>query len=176
MWCIHNFRVAIILAAVLAAVAGCGFRPLHGASGGGARDQLATVRITQIPDRVGQKLHNLLLDRLTPTGPPATPHYVLSVSLREARQTLAIRKDETATRANLTLTAGFTLRRLDRDETYVGTAMSTNSYNILESEFATLSAEIDARDRALRVLAEEIRTRVATALINPVFFTSTARK
>jgi LPS-assembly lipoprotein len=176
MWCIHNFRVAIILATVLAAVAGCGFRPLHGTGGGGARDQLATVRITQIPDRVGQKLHNLLLDWLTPEGPPATPHYVLSVSLREARQNLAIRKDETATRANLTLTAAFSLRRLGLDEKYVGTAVSTNSYNILQSDFATLSAENDARDRALRVLAEEIRTRVATALTNPVFFKSTATK
>ncbi len=176
MWCIHNFRVAVILATALAIIAGCGFQPLHGAGGGGARDRLATVQITQIPDRVGQKLHNFLLDRLTPKGPPATPHYVLSVSLTEARQNLAIRKDETATRANLTLTAGFSLRRLGRDEIYVGTAVSTNSYNILQSDFATLSAEIDARDRALRVLAEEIRTRVAAALTNPVFFTSTETK
>lgn len=176
MWCIHNFRVAIGLAAVLATIAGCGFRPLHGAGGGGAREQLATVRIAQISDRVGQKLHNLLLDWLTPKGPPETPRYVLSVNLNEARQNLAIRKDETATRANLTITAVFSLRRLGRDETYVGTAVSTNSYNILQSDFATLSAENDARDRALRVLAEEIRTRVAAALTNPVFFKSTATK
>ncbi len=31
-------------------------------------------------------------------------------------------------------------------------------------------------DPPLRVLAEEIRTRVAAALTNPVFFTSTATK
>jgi hypothetical protein len=53
---------------------------------------------------------------------------------------------------------------------FKGTVLSTNSYNVLDSGFATLSAEKDARNRALRSLAEEIRLRVGTALQNPSIF------
>jgi hypothetical protein len=41
---------------------------------------------------------------------------------------------------------------------------------VLASEFATQIAENDARDRALAVLAEEIRLRVAAGLRNPRLF------
>ncbi len=171
MSCTLNLRVALTLAAALAASAtGCGFRPLHGQDGGGTRETLAAVEIALIEDRTGQILHNLLLDRLNPGGPPARSRYLLSVSLVESVRNLAIRKDETATRANMTITATFSLEHIGRGEAYHGRAVSTNSYNILQSDFATLSAEKNARDRALRVLAEEIRARVATALINPEFF------
>lgn len=170
MWCTPEMRRTIMLAAALVAgLSGCGFQPLHGGGGGGPQD-LATIRIERIPNRIGQKLHNRLLDRLTPKGPPARPAYVLKVSLAESLQNLAIRRDETATRANLTLTASFSLTGSGDGRTFNGTAVSTNSYNILQSDFATLSAESDARDRALRVLAEEIRARVAAALVNPQFF------
>ena len=43
-------------------------------------------------------------------------------------------------------------------------AISANSYNILRSEFATLSAENDARARAVRELSDEIRTRIGIYL------------
>lgn len=171
MWCIPDIRIAVVAAAALAAAtAGCGFRPLHGQGGGGASRQLAKIQIAQIPDRIGQKLHNLLLQRLTPKGPPARPDYVLSVSVNETKQSLAIRRDETATRANLTVTAAFSLSQSIGKGVFVGRAVSINSYNILQSDFATLSTENDARDRALRVLAQEIRGRIAAALINPALF------
>ena len=177
MLCIPDMCRSILLAAALAAgLSGCGFRPLHGHGGGGAQQDLATVRIAQIPDRIGQKLHNRLVDRLTPKGQPARPAYVLSVSLTESLHNLAIRKDESATRANLTLTANFSLVRSGGGSSFNGVAMSTNSYNILQSNFATLSAENDARDRALRVLADEIRARVSAALVNPQFFRTGAAK
>ncbi len=171
MSCIIKFRAAAVVAVMLAVgLSGCGFRPLHGQGGAGAEADLAMIHIVRIPDRNGQKLHNLLLDRLNPKGSPARPAYVLSVSLAESRQNLAIRKDESATRANLTLTADFTLLREGGNKTYKGAAVSINSYNILTSDFATLSAENDARNRALRTLADEIRGRVAAALVNPEFF------
>ena len=170
--CITTALTAAALLLIALAFSGCGFRPLYGDHTGSGGETLAQIGVEQIPDRAGQKLRNMLLERLTPTGPPGNPAYVLSVSLDEARQELAIRKDETATRANLTVTAQFVLRALREPQlgTYAGVANSTNSYNVLRSEFATLSAENDARDRALRVLAEEIRIRIAAALQNPQAF------
>jgi LPS-assembly lipoprotein len=181
MWCIRKLRrragrhgaIAPVVAAVLVPallVQACGFRPLHGERAGGEAGRLAAISIGVIPDRLGQKFRNLLLDRLTPLGPPAQPQYVLSVTLSEGLQSLGLRKDATATRANLTISANFTLVRVgDKTARYSASAFSTNSYNILESDFATLSARINARDRALRSLSEDIRTRLARALANPAF-------
>ncbi len=118
-----------------------------------------------IADRIGQQLHNLLLDKLTPLGPPAAERYVLRVTLSESLQSLAVRKDDVATRANLILRASFTLVRAQDDFTLLSnSAISANSYNFLREEFATLSAENDARARAVRELSDEIRTRIAIYL------------
>ncbi|MEC7397360.1 MAG: hypothetical protein VX639_09450, partial [Pseudomonadota bacterium] len=58
-----SFRTILTLA-VMATLAGCGFRPLYGGSENAAiNSQLGAIRIATIEDRVGQKIHNLLLDR-----------------------------------------------------------------------------------------------------------------
>ncbi len=158
------FRVAIA-ATACAVVAGCGFEPLHARKTGAAPSLLAKIRIEPITDRIGQQLHNLLLDRLNPKGRPVAARYVLSVKLTESLQQLGVRKDEVATRANLVMRASFRLARAKDDFTLLkANAISANSYNILRSEFATLSAENDARARAVRELSDEIRTRIGIYL------------
>ncbi len=155
----------LIAVAGSAALTGCGFQPLHSRSGGASAAGLAEIRITPIADRIGQQLHNLLLDKLTPMGPAPAPRYVLHVRLSESLQNLAVRKDDVATRANLVMRANFTLARADDGVTLLkNNAISANSYNILREEFATLSAENDARARAVRELSDAIRTRVAIYL------------
>ena len=67
------FRVAIA-ATACAVVAGCGFEPLHARKTGAAPSLLAKIRIEPITDRIGQQLHNLLLDRLNPKGRPVAAH------------------------------------------------------------------------------------------------------
>jgi LPS-assembly lipoprotein len=42
-----------------------------------------------------------------------------------------------------------------------GTSSSTTSYDILSNPFATTVSEDDARERALREVADDIRTRLA---------------
>lgn len=149
----------------LTALAGCGFRPLHGRDNGNTPASLAAIYVAPIPDRTGQILRNGLLDRLTPKGVPKRPSYQLRVGLREGKQDLAIRKDDVATRANLVVVAQFQLiRASDATVIYTGTATSTNSYNILRSDFATISAENDARRRATVQIADEIRTQLAIFL------------
>jgi LPS-assembly lipoprotein len=126
---------------------------------------LATIRIAPIADRIGHQLHNLLLDKLTPLGPPAAPRYLLRVTLSESLQNLAVRKDDVTTRANLVMNARFILVRVqDGASLLSNSATSANSYNILSQEFATLSAENDAHARAVRELSDQIRTRIAIYL------------
>ena len=152
----------------LAALAGCGFRPLYSRESSGSPAHLAEIRIVPIADRIGQQLHNLLLDKLNPMGPPATARYVLTVTVNESLQNLAVRKDEVATRANLIMRVNFVLARRDDGSTLMTShAVSANSYNIVSSEFGTLSAENDARARAARELSDEIKSQLGIFLARP---------
>lgn len=145
---------------------GCGFEPLYGQRFGAASQELAAVRIAPIEDRAGQRLHNDLRDRMNPRGQSAEPRYELSVTIREGKQELGTRTDETATRANLIVRASYRLIRLaDGRPMLSGDSSSIASYNILRSDFATLSAENDARARALRELADTIATNLSVGLL-----------
>jgi LPS-assembly lipoprotein len=149
----------------------CGFHPLYSEAGGANSKALASVSIAQINDRSGQKLRNFLLERMAPGTSGLKSLYTLKIKLRESKTSINIRKDESVTRANLLIAADFILTPTAVNRSiFKGTVLSTNSYNVLSSDFATLSAEKDARNRALRSLAEEIRLRVGTALQNPSVF------
>jgi LPS-assembly lipoprotein len=148
----------------LSALGGCGFQPLYGARDNDAEvsSSLASIRIEPLRDRVGQQMHNFLRDRLNPGGQPSAPSYRLRVGLTESLSELAVRRDETATRANLRMDAKFFL--LDengQNALLTGRSSSTTSYDILRNPFATTVSEADARERALREVADNIRTRLA---------------
>ena len=161
----------LILTVLLAfAAAACGFRPLHGpppSAAPGAKqlttaEQLARIRILPLENREGQRLHNLLRDRLNPAGQPRKPAYTLALTLISTIQRLGIRKDETATRANLVLSASYVLRVAGSTAVVTGGSLrSINSYNILDAFFATTIAEADALKRGLRVIADDIALRLA---------------
>ena len=121
-----------------------------------------------IQGRVGQKFHNLLRDRLNPAGQPERPAYLLEVTLTREKKGLGVRKDETATRANLTVRARFKLRSAeDRKLLLDGRARSVNSFNILDAFYATTVAEGDALRRGLRALADDIGLRLSVYFANP---------
>ncbi len=164
MW-FRDRRAILALAAGAVVLAGCGFQPLHSRVGGAGIDRLGSIEIGPIPDRSGQVLYNLLRDRLNPGGAPRRPVYTLNVGLTERQQSLGVRVDESATRANLTIRAVYSLRhRGDEKVLLRGDVNSTSSFNILKSNFATLSAENDARTRSLREISDEIRIRVSIFL------------
>jgi LPS-assembly lipoprotein len=158
-------RLFLCLGLVLA---GCGYHPLYGQRGAdnaSVVDELALIRIEGIPDRTGQKMYNMLRERLNPYGKPEQAKYALSVALTETRETLFLEKDETATRTNLTLKASFILRRLDDSSVLVtGSSRSVTSYDILSSPFATEVSKEDARERCARAISDDMRTRLALAL------------
>ena len=145
-------------------LAGCGFQPIHGgAKGPETRAELASVRIEPIEERIGQKLRNNLLDAMNPMGAPQRPAYRLTVTLVESKQELAVRRSEFATRANLVLRALFQLTSAagDGKRVFAGASNVTASYNILSSDYGTMAAEADARDRGVRELSDDITQRLA---------------
>ena len=158
----RNLLAAGAGAAVLL-VSGCGFRPLYGRSSFGEVDtELARVKVAVIPDRVGQQLHNYLLDRINRKGRPEKPLYLLSVDAEIEKVRQAFEPDETATRVMLVFTANFQLRETATEKILLKNfARSVTSYSIVTSAIATRSAELDAIDRTARVVSEEIRAVLA---------------
>jgi LPS-assembly lipoprotein len=159
----------MLAAGLAAALAACGFRPLYmsDAQDPGVTADLAKVRVlnvhTDFPeyDRLGQQMHDLLLQRLNPDGTPAKPLYRLETALSVLRERTGIQITEEATRARLTVSASFRLIDAGSNKTlYSGSEQSVNSYNIADSQFATLSAENDAGRRAVREISEAIRLRL----------------
>lgn len=164
MWLSRRIGTACV---VLLALGACGFQPLYGTKDEVPMSQeLALVDIAPIKDRIGQELRSRLLDALTPKGAPDRPRYSLSVLLTESIAQTAVQKTAFATRANMTVSASFTLTDLrapkaeDRRK-FGGSTQVVSSYNILNSTFATLAAENEARSRAVAEIAEEIRIRLA---------------
>ena len=158
--------LAAALLVLMPFLAACGFQPIYGGSApSGVRADLAAVEVALIEDRVGQQLRNELVRRFHPEGRPRNPAYRLQVDLRIAKRDLALQKTEIATRANLRITASYTLlKNMDGEKLIQGTTRITTSYDILKSDFATLAAEADARRRGVRELADEITSRLAAFL------------
>lgn len=159
-----------MMAAAILVLAGCGFRPLYGNAPdqGGVSEALHQVRIEIIPDRLGQKLRNFLLDRINPTGEPARPTHSLRVKTSVSRTDLGIERDETATRALLVLSVSYVLYNYaDNRIVFNGLEKSTNSFNIVASDFATASAENDALDRAAREISDDIKNRLGLYFLAP---------
>lgn len=165
-----NALLIIIFSGLCLSAAACGFQPLYSHSGEVGAPALGSVNILNIKNRSGQKLRNFLLERMSLTSVIKKPLYSLQVDISEAKSNLNIRKDGSATRAIISISARFILSHNANGSKFEGSVWSKSSYNALDSDFATLSAENDARNRALRTIAEEIRLRVAAAIKNPTIF------
>lgn len=156
-------------AALALALAACGFKPLYmkEAHDPGVAADLSSIRVLNVRanapehDRLSQQMHNLLLQRLNPEGAPARPLYRLQTSIAVTKERTGIQITEEATRARLTVAANFSLYDAGSNKViFSGSELSTNSYNIADSQFATLNAESDAARRAVREISESIRIRL----------------
>ena len=168
----------VLLYAVLASsLAGCKFVPLYGESTAGDAQFLKLLKINRIDNRPGQLLRTLLKQKFGQRVPPENPHWQLTIQLTETKRRLAIKKDATTTRRELTVTATFKLQELGKDinGVYEGSVLSVNSFNELGSEYAILIAENDARERSLGIIANELRNRMMLAVRYPQLFKRQAK-
>jgi LPS-assembly lipoprotein len=155
-----------LLLALVAALGGCGFRPMYGGAGDaddpGVRERLAAIEIRGLDGRLGQILRNELLDELNPVGTQVPARYFLPVQLRRFAAALGIQLDNTVTRYNLILVARFQLRERDtRRVLYQSIVRREASYNVSQQPFADLTAEQNAEQRVAREVSQDIRTHLA---------------
>ena len=148
---------------VVAACAGCGFRPLMARSDSPqVQENLAQIRIDMIPDRSGQILRNYLLDDIVPKGVTGRARYRLQVRLQEPRREIAIQRDNTANRVAYLASVSFQLIDENRPGVvFSGNSTSETTYEVTTSEFATLSSLNGARERVLQDVSADIRQQLA---------------
>lgn len=152
---------ALFITMITLLSAGCGFQPLHGVHGERA-DLLQKVWIRELSGERGQDLRNKLIDRFYNEGYPETARYNLTIDIDSFSRNLDIKKDDTATRAQLILRANYRLiDRMDNDRViHSATVRSVNSYNILDSQFTTQVTREDAEKRSIVGLADQIERRL----------------
>lgn len=157
--------VGFLILGLVLSLAACGFRPMYQKKNGLTSAETSAIEIAPIADRTGQILRNHLVLRLQPRGRAKKSAYVLTVKLSENTKNLALRLDEVATRANLTIRARYTLVHISEAKKLTeGSVQSTVSYNLLREDFATISARESARKRGAKQLADEIWARLAIYL------------
>jgi len=159
-------RSMILLGATLA-LGGCGFEPLYGHHGGanatGEFDaDLASVKVGLIPNRMGQQLAISLRDSFNPTGVSVPTRYMLEVGLTTYRNDLGIRADSTAVRSEVIVVASYRLTDVNAKKQVIsGSTRAVSAFDILDNAYATTVAQQDAGERALEVIADDLRERVA---------------
>lgn len=164
---------AVALLCVAMTLSGCGFKPLYGQNATSASTRpdtvsaLSAIAVKNIPNRDGQMMRTALERRLNVKGDHSVKYHLV-VNLKQSVQKLAVERNAFATRANLSLTATYNLVRIsDGLQLTAGKPHTVASYNVLASDFATLSAQADARKRAIENLADDIRARLAIYFAGP---------
>ncbi len=152
------------------ALAGCGFAPLYGparketpqAASGDVAQVLATIAVAPGDTRLAQVVRNRLVGALTPRGYPADPRYRLSFALEEQVEGFAFRPDRAVTRERIEVRAHYVLVDAASEERILeGDSTASSSYDVVQSDFANISAQRDARRRAADVVADRIAARLA---------------
>lgn len=164
-------RLAAV-ALVAGAVSAC-LRPLYGptATGEPLKNVLAAIEVRPIEttfnkERIGHYLRSELVFDLDGTGTPAPKRYKLAVVVRDSLSSPIV---DTATgralSATLNAEADYTLTNFDGTQTIAkGTASASATYERSAQRFAGVRAAREAEIRAAKLLAEQIRTRLAMAL------------
>lgn len=154
---------------------GCGFQPIYARPGGAASspvaDQLASVRVAAIDDRIGQQLRNNLVETLSPRGEPAAPRYVLVVRINQAFQGMANSRDGNATVGRVTVNATYQLSDTTRGGNVLsGTARAFGGYRYLGPRYASTASERDSETSVMTEIAAEIRGALVAYFADPETF------
>jgi LPS-assembly lipoprotein len=150
------------------ALAGC-FRPLYGSAeltGLNTAEALADIDVKVEGERLAHYLKNEIEYQLTGGNvTPGAKRFVLEVKASERLEAVAIDRAGTADAATLLVEANYTLKEAGKPDTVTsGIARSSASYERSSQRFATVRAARDAQIRNAKLIAEQIKTRLAIAL------------
>ncbi|ODR97316.1 hypothetical protein AUC69_11855 [Methyloceanibacter superfactus] len=169
-WRSPALALVVIAAAAVLGLSGCGFQPLYGsgttaANGARLSEVMASVDVTPIPGRVGQKVRNELIFSNTGGGEAAKSRYKLNIAIRERVIDQLVQITGDARGQVYQLEASYKLINLSTGKTiHEGVAISRAAYSRYQEIFANVRARYDAENRAARTVSESIKTQLAAYL------------
>jgi LPS-assembly lipoprotein len=137
----------------------CGFQPMYANSAHGG-PAIGPVYVAQIDGKAGHVLKTEL-DRILAVEDNGAPPMQLAITLTEQVTSLGLRRDESATRAELRLIAAYVLTPPDARRPLRGRVSTVVNYDIPTAAFGEITAQDDARERAAETMAERMRAELA---------------
>ena len=141
---------------LLAGLPACTFTPAY-APGGPAAGLQGAIRADNPSTKAGFDLVERLEERL---GRPQAPRYRLAYTITTRPIGVGITPENAITRYNLTGQVDWTLSTNDGARVTGGRVESFTSYSATGSTVAGLAAEDDAAFRLMRILADQIVSRI----------------
>jgi LPS-assembly lipoprotein len=139
------------------ALAACGFTPAYG-PGGAAQGLQGSVRVAAPADKNGFDLVERLEERL---GLPQNPSFDLAYTIVTTPIGVGITPEDATTRFHLTGYVDWSLTSRESGARVAGGRVeSFTAYSATGSTVAGLTAEEDAAYRLMRILADQIVTRL----------------
>ncbi|CUX83862.1 MAG: lipopolysaccharide export system outer membrane lipoprotein component LptE [Roseibaca calidilacus] len=152
-------RRAFLLGAL--ALAGCGFTPAYAPGGPGAALR-GQVRADDPTDSLGFAFVGALEERL---GRPQTVRYALSYTITTSERGAASVVGVGATRIALLGRIDYALTDTASGETVAsGNLRNVTNYSTTDNQLATQRAREDAEERLMRILADQVATRLLAAM------------
>jgi LPS-assembly lipoprotein len=167
----------IIVVVMLSMIMACGFRPVYGTQDStyAAQEVTASIKISPIKDRVGQRIRNELIRQLTPNGEPYDAPYLMTLHVTVSERNAFTATDRDIDRISVLVSARFQVidtASLPAPDTeippapiYADTAFAESSFTRFPSEFANIRARQDAENRAATEVATLIRNQVIAAIV-----------
>ena len=138
----------------------CGFQPMYATSATGG-PAIGPVEVAQIDGKAGHVLRTELDRILAVERRAGEEPMLLQITLLEQVTTLGIRRDESATRAELRLIANYVLTPPNNGRVMRGSVFTVVNYDIPTAAFGEISAQDDARERAAETMAQRFRAELA---------------
>ena len=99
---------------------------------------------------------------MQPKGVTVQARYRLSIQLSSRTEPLLIQLDNTATRKNIKMVAIFTLTDISKNSSLFSNSVSSvGSFNVVDSDFATITAEKNTIKRVSKEVANRIYESLA---------------
>jgi LPS-assembly lipoprotein len=158
-----RLRSCGFLALLLVVLAGCGYRPLYGTREGapGVQAVLAGIAVDEQNTRAGQLVRN---DLLSTFGASVDGRMLYQLKLEPIEKTALVSAlpGQKLQRKRYRLNVKFALVNVASGKVVSeGASFSTVSFDTVQQPIADLQAADNARDRATREVAEDIRLRLA---------------
>jgi LPS-assembly lipoprotein len=148
---------------LLALLTACGFRPLYAVQDG-TTPLAQQVQVENIPERDGQVLRQYIRASLG-QGALETAPYKLAVQLENSTNYLGIQKDASSGYARRSVQAVYMLTDTKTGKVVLKDLRRAHSgYTVVASPYATTFAADDAKNKALKALANDISGGVLSYL------------